>query len=188
MGGGEQNSQDPRLLVWAREVRGRSAACKAQAARAASSAGSRREEADGMLERLARHNPRHAEQLRAIRATADARRAATAEWKRGQPASRAANPPLPGPQDAGAAVVAGLEAYLRDMAAVAERDQIAAELQASVVQRIFAAGLTLQSAAGLTTQPEVSSRISTVVDGLDEIIHLIRNAIFNATGHHPDLP
>jgi signal transduction histidine kinase len=143
MGAGEQDRQDPRLRLWAREARGRAAACTAQAAQAASSADLRWERADRVIGRLAEHNPQYGEQLRAIRAAADARRARTSGGKRSQPPTRAGNRPLTGPQDPEAAVVAGMEAYLRDMAAVAERDRIATELQSSVVQRIFAAGLTL---------------------------------------------
>ena len=46
-----------------------------------------------------------------------------------------------------------LETRLRDVTVLAGRDRIAADLQDKVIQRIFAAGLTVQGGATLTTDP-----------------------------------
>ena len=48
---------------------------------------------------------------------------------------------------------ARLQEQLREMTVQQDRDRIAAGLQDEVIQRIFAAGLALQSAASLSTQP-----------------------------------
>jgi hypothetical protein len=58
-------------------------------------------------------------------------------------------------------------------------------LRDRVIQRVFAAGLALDSAAGLTTQPEVRSRIEAAADGLDEVIRIIRDAIFGRADQPP---
>jgi signal transduction histidine kinase len=139
-----------------------------------------------MIERLAEANPLSAERLLAIGATAAGRRAAIAEWKRSYAAGRAGGQPLIRPQEPGAAITAELEAFLRETAAIQERERIAGELRARVIQRVFASGLALESAAGLTTQPEVRSRIEAAVDGLDEVIRIIRDAIFGAADRPPN--
>jgi len=46
------------------------------------------------------------------------------------------------------------------------------------VQRIFAAGLSLQSVLAMATQPEVRRRVETSVADLDDAIRLLRQAIF----------
>jgi signal transduction histidine kinase len=47
-----------------------------------------------------------------------------------------------------------------------------------VIQRLFATGLHLQSAANLAARPEVGARINSAVDDLDATIRDIRSAIF----------
>jgi signal transduction histidine kinase len=185
MSAGEQDRQARREL-WAQQARGRSVTYRAQAATAADSADAHHEQADRMIERLAERNPRYGERLLAIRASADARRAATAERKRDYAARRAGDQPLVRPRRPEAAVVAELETYLRDMAAVQERDRISAELRGRVIRRVFTAGLELQSAAGLTEQPEVRSRIHGAADILDEVIRIIRDTIFGPTDRPTD--
>jgi signal transduction histidine kinase len=61
-----------------------------------------------------------------------------------------------------------------------DRDRIARELHDSVIQRLFAAGLHLQASADL---PDIASRVSAVVDEIDEAIREIRGVIF--TLHRP---
>jgi signal transduction histidine kinase len=69
---------------------------------------------------------------------------------------------------------------LREMSILADRDRIAASLHDTVVQRLFASGLSLQSAAGLLAgRPDVASRIDQVVRDLDESITLLRQSIFD---------
>jgi two-component system, NarL family, sensor histidine kinase DevS len=59
-----------------------------------------------------------------------------------------------------------------------DRERIARDLHDVVIQRLFATGLQLQSAARLATRPEVSDRITGAVDDLDTTIRDIRTAIF----------
>ena len=59
-----------------------------------------------------------------------------------------------------------------------DRERIARDLHDVVIQRLFATGLHLQSAARLAARPEVGTRISEAVDELDTTIRDIRSAIF----------
>jgi PAS domain S-box-containing protein len=61
-----------------------------------------------------------------------------------------------------------------------DRDRIARELHDSVIQRLFAAGLHLQSSSG---RADSSERVSAVVDEIDQAIREIRGVIF--TLHRP---
>jgi signal transduction histidine kinase len=73
-----------------------------------------------------------------------------------------------------------MQERLREMSILADRDRIAASLHDTVVQRLFASGLSLQSAAGLLRgRPEVAGRIDQVVQDLDESITLLRQSIFD---------
>jgi signal transduction histidine kinase len=66
----------------------------------------------------------------------------------------------------------------REMLVVLEdRERIARDLHDVVIQRLFATGLQLQTAARLA-RPEVGARINTAVDDLDSTIRDIRSAIF----------
>jgi signal transduction histidine kinase len=75
-----------------------------------------------------------------------------------------------------------LQRHLRDLTVMEDRDRIAADLQDTVIQRIFAAGLTLDSAASLVTQPEVRERLATAIGELDDAARTVRDAVFG-TGH-----
>ncbi|MBO0871291.1 MAG: GAF domain-containing protein [Micromonosporaceae bacterium] len=59
-----------------------------------------------------------------------------------------------------------------------DRERIARDLHDVVIQRLFATGLHLQSAARLAGRPEVAERIHSAVDDLDATIRDIRSAIF----------
>lgn len=59
-----------------------------------------------------------------------------------------------------------------------DRERIARDLHDVVIQRLFATGLQLQTAAQLATRPDVAQRISGAVDDLDTTIRDIRTAIF----------
>jgi hypothetical protein len=176
----DADGQDGRaqLKLWAHEALGRSAARTAQASRAARSAGMHWERANQMIERLAERNPAFTEHLLAIRAMASGRLAAIAERQRGHATFLAGDQSLTRPLQPEAAIVVELETYLREMAAIIEGDRIADKLRTNVIQQIFAAGLALQCAAGLTTQPDVRSRIEAAADGLDVVIRMITDAIW----------
>ncbi len=64
------------------------------------------------------------------------------------------------------------------MALLEERDRIARDMHDHVIQRLFATGLSLQSAAPLTLHPVVRERVLEAVDDLDTAIKDIRHAIF----------
>ncbi len=67
----------------------------------------------------------------------------------------------------------------REMFVILEdRERIARDLHDVVIQRLFATGLQLQTAATLSTRPEVATRINSAVDELDTTIREIRSAIF----------
>src|SRR5690606_37057083 len=57
-------------------------------------------------------------------------------------------------------------------------ERIARDLHDVVIQRLFATGLQLQTAARLATKPDVVNRITASVDDLDTTIRDIRTAIF----------
>jgi hypothetical protein len=73
---------------------------------------------------------------------------------------------------------ARLQEQVGELMVVQDRDRLAANLQSSVVQRIFAAGLSLQSVLAMATQPEVRRRVESSVADLDDAIRLLRQAIF----------
>jgi PAS domain S-box-containing protein len=59
-----------------------------------------------------------------------------------------------------------------------DRERIARDLHDTVIQRLFAAGLSLQATASRMTEGSLASRIEDVVDQLDETIRELRHAIF----------
>lgn len=83
---------------------------------------------------------------------------------------------------------ADLRAAHESLVVAEERTRIAQDLHDTVIQRIFAAGLTLQSAIDLPTD-KLHERVLRVVDDLDATIRDLRSAIFrlNREGHNTDL-
>ena len=71
-----------------------------------------------------------------------------------------------------------LQSRLRELTVLADRDRIAADLRDTVIQRIFAVGLTLQSAASRVPRGEVRDKIGASVDELDQTVRMLRDAIF----------
>jgi PAS domain S-box-containing protein len=59
-----------------------------------------------------------------------------------------------------------------------ERERIGRDIHDMVIQRIFAAGMSIQAAAGLVDSHDVRDRLNEVTDGLDETIRHLRQAIF----------
>jgi signal transduction histidine kinase len=64
------------------------------------------------------------------------------------------------------------------MALLEDRDRIARDMHDHVIQRLFATGLSLQSASPLAVHPIVRERVLEAVDDLDTAIKDIRHAIF----------
>ena len=74
---------------------------------------------------------------------------------------------------------ARLHGVVRDRALTEDRDRIARDLHDSVIQRLFAIGLSLQGTARLVERPEAVRRIGEAIDKLDETIRQLRAAIFD---------
>ncbi|MFF9815276.1 GAF domain-containing protein [Streptomyces sp. NPDC014006] len=64
------------------------------------------------------------------------------------------------------------------IAVLEERDRIARDLHDLTIQRLFATGMTLQSAGRFIEHPEASERVMRAVGDLDETIKIIRSTIF----------
>jgi signal transduction histidine kinase len=64
------------------------------------------------------------------------------------------------------------------LAILEDRNRIAHDLHDLVIQRLFANGMALSSAAQLAQRPEVAARISEVIDDLDATIRQIRTSIY----------
>ncbi|WP_331768041.1 GAF domain-containing protein [Embleya sp. NBC_00896] len=60
-----------------------------------------------------------------------------------------------------------------------DRDRIARDLHDLAIQRLFATGMTLQSATRFIDHPEALDRVESAVDALDETIKVIRSTIFS---------
>jgi two-component system sensor histidine kinase DevS len=66
----------------------------------------------------------------------------------------------------------------QDVHLLKDRERIARDLHDVVIQRMFAAGMTLQATRTLITEPTAAGRVASVVDELDETIREIRTMIF----------
>lgn len=66
----------------------------------------------------------------------------------------------------------------RELDIAHERERIARDLHDTVIQRLFATGLSLQSAARLSERPDVVERIQQAVDELDLTVRDVRSSIF----------
>ncbi|MEU5208709.1 GAF domain-containing protein [Streptomyces sp. NPDC020742] len=64
------------------------------------------------------------------------------------------------------------------LALLKDHERIARDLHDLAIQRLFATGMTLQSALRFVDHPEASERLFRAVDDLDETIKIIRSAIF----------
>ncbi|MER5600822.1 GAF domain-containing protein [Streptomyces sp. NPDC002265] len=65
-----------------------------------------------------------------------------------------------------------------EVAVLQDRDRIARDLHDLAIQRLFATGMTLQSAGRFIEHEEASQRVVRAVDDLDETIKIIRSTIF----------
>ncbi|PJE95226.1 histidine kinase [Streptomyces carminius] len=69
------------------------------------------------------------------------------------------------------------------VALLEDRDRIARDLHDLAIQRLFATGMTLQSAVRFVQHEEASERLLRAVDDLDETIKIIRSTIFGLRSH-----
>jgi signal transduction histidine kinase len=75
---------------------------------------------------------------------------------------------------------ARLHARLAEVALVDDRERIARDLHDTVIQELFATGLSLQATHRLVAgDPAASARIEAAVDALDRTVRRIRTAIFD---------
>jgi PAS domain S-box-containing protein len=77
------------------------------------------------------------------------------------------------------AAQAELAAARADREVMAERDRIARDLHDMVIQRVFGAGLALQSITARITRPDTPARINKVIGELDATIRELRGTIFD---------
>jgi len=89
---------------------------------------------------------------------------------------------------AGAAAIAidnaRLHARVAEVALLEERDRIARDLHDTVIQRLFAVGLSLQGAVRMSNDSTLIARIEHAVDGLDATVRELRSAIFELHTSH----
>jgi signal transduction histidine kinase len=73
---------------------------------------------------------------------------------------------------------ARLMGRIEEVAVLEDRERIARDLHDKVIQRLFAAGMALQTMVPVPGREEVSDRINDIVDELDVTIREIRSTIF----------
>jgi len=78
--------------------------------------------------------------------------------------------------------LANTQRRMRELDVIADRDRIARDLHDHVIQRLFAAGLSLQGANQIAGPPEVRTRLDDVIDELQAVIEEIRTTIFDLHG------
>ena len=88
-----------------------------------------------------------------------------------------------GDQAAVALELADRRADAEKLALFADRDRIGRDLHDLAIQRLFAAGMTLQSVLKITEKQAVRDRVGTAVADLDDTIKVIRSTIFALSEH-----
>ncbi|WP_078995239.1 GAF domain-containing protein [Streptomyces sp. XY66] len=79
--------------------------------------------------------------------------------------------------------LAGRRRDAEQMSLLEDHDRIARDLHDLAIQRLFATGMTLQSAQRFVDHPEASERLTRAVDDLDATIKIIRSTIFGLREH-----
>jgi two-component system, NarL family, sensor histidine kinase DevS len=74
--------------------------------------------------------------------------------------------------------VSDRQAFATEMAMLQDRERIARDLHDMVIQRLFAAGMSLQAVQGQAQPPVVAERIANTITELDDTIRELRSAIF----------
>ena len=74
---------------------------------------------------------------------------------------------------------ARLHASVSELALLQDRERIAMDLHDTVIQQLFAVGLSLQAMLRRVEDPDLADRIETAVEDLDKTIKQIRTTIFD---------
>ena len=74
----------------------------------------------------------------------------------------------------------------QELRVVEDRERIARDLHDIVIQKLFAAGMTIQGVLSRSTEPDQARRLASVVDDLDDTIREIRSAIFSLQSNRGD--
>ncbi|WP_405791476.1 GAF domain-containing protein [Streptomyces sp. NBC_00029] len=69
------------------------------------------------------------------------------------------------------------------MSLLEDHDRIARDLHDLAIQRLFATGMTLQSAQRFVDHPQAAERLARAIDDLDATIKIIRSTIFGLRDH-----
>jgi len=72
----------------------------------------------------------------------------------------------------------GLRLAEERLSVMHSREQIARDLHDTVIQRLFATGMSLQAASSLRSRDDMADRLSSAVDQIDDAIRELRQAIF----------
>jgi signal transduction histidine kinase len=75
-----------------------------------------------------------------------------------------------------------------DQEVAAERDRIAVELREQVIQKIFAAGMSLEGSLGLVQNRTAAGRVRAVVTELDAVVTQLRAAVFGTEERRQQAP
>jgi signal transduction histidine kinase len=73
---------------------------------------------------------------------------------------------------------ARLHRLVQDVVVIEDRERIARDLHDTVIQRLFATGLSLQGTANLIRDPVIARRLGSAIEDLDITVRQIRTAIF----------
>lgn len=73
---------------------------------------------------------------------------------------------------------ARLHTRVSELSVLEDRERIARDLHDTVIQRLFATGLTLQAAAAKVIKEDVAQYLQSAVDDLDDTVRHIRSTIF----------
>ncbi len=78
--------------------------------------------------------------------------------------------------------VVELNEQLARLAVFEDRDRIARELNQSIMQKMMSVGLNLASTTNLVADPTVRQRIQSAMEGIDESVRDLREAIYGVLG------